>query len=467
MPDLPNPIAPLADSLGSALAGVAATAFDTAMKSLWDFAISLLAGVFAVVDHLTAPNLDPGTGPLSAVLPATLWIGGVLLALLCLLQIGKAALTGGAGLVHLAKGIAQYVIVTAAGLGLLAVAVTAANAAAIGILTAGLQVSTWSGIAASNTAWTNAVHGISGAGLGLIALLGVLPAAITLLVTVLVREAAILVIAATVPILAAGLVAEATARWFWTALRWLLALVLLTPAVALVMALGLRLAAGASGATAATDTAASAGQSAVTAFVGAGILLVSVFCPLALFKLFAFVDPGTASGQRLRTSWAGAGAGAQPGGASAASQEASSGGSADGSNQVENRWSKAVTQMSVAHHALGSAAEKVMSTAAPVLAAAGVGEGVDHGSTTPRQGSQPQTSARGTKPAEPTGPTTPEPPLPEPPTLEPPTGSSGPAGLGGPGGPSGAGGTGAGGASGAGAAAGGLEGAAAAGVVAL
>lgn len=450
MPDLPNPIGGLADGLGSALAGVAASAFDEAMKSLWDFAIALLTGVFAVVDHLTTPDLDPRTGPLASVLPAMLWIGGVLLALLCLLQIGKAALSGGGGLAHLATGIAQYVVISASGLGLLAVAVTAANAAAIGILTTGLHVTTWSGISASNSPWQNAVHGVSGAGLGLIALLGVLPAAITLLVTVLVREAAILVIAATVPILAAGLVAEATARWFWTALRWLLALVMLTPAVALVLALGLHVAAGASGATGAADPATSAGQSAVTAFVGAGILLVSVFCPMALFKLFAFVDPGTASGQRLRTSLSDArGANASP----ASGQTATAGGGTDASDQVENRWSHALTQLSTAHRTLGGAAQKVMSTAAPILAAAGVGDGVDHDAPNPRSGSRPQATTRNTKPPEP--PTTAEPPTAQPPTPPdltppaPPTGDGpgpfagggsggGPAAAAGPAGPAGA-----------------------------
>ena len=215
-------------------------------------------------------------------------------------------MSGGTGLLHLFKGIAQYVVVTASGLGLLAGFVTAANAAALGILSSGLHVDSWAGIAAANSAWQNTVNAVSGVGLGLIALLGVIPAAISLLVTALVREAAILVIAATIPIVAAGLVAEATARWFWTALRWLLALVLLTPTVAVVMAVGLQLAAGAAGGTQPAGAAAStdAGQSAVTALVAAAVLLVSVFCPLALFKLFAFVDPATPSGQRLRTTMA-------------------------------------------------------------------------------------------------------------------------------------------------------------------
>ena len=42
------------------------------------------------------------------------------------------------------------------------------------------------------------------------------------------------------PILAGGLVFDATTRWFWTGLRWMVALLLLTPAIALVTVIGLQ-----------------------------------------------------------------------------------------------------------------------------------------------------------------------------------------------------------------------------------
>jgi hypothetical protein len=373
VPDVPNPITALSGAVGSSIAEAAASAFNTAMKALWDFAISLLGAVFAIIDHLTTPDLDPRTGPLASVLPATAWIGGALLLGLCLVQIGKAAINGGAGLLHLGKGIAQYLVVTASALGILTAFVTAANAAALGILSSGLNVDSWQGIAATNSAWQNSVNAVSGVGLGLIALLGVLPAAISLLVTALVREAAILVIAATIPILAAGLVAEATARWFWTALRWLLALVLLTPTVAVVLSVGLQLAAGAAGGTPTPGTASTdAGQSAVTALVAAAVLLVSVFCPLALFKLFAFVDPATPSGQRLRTSATDRGAAG-----TAASSNGNTQSENDTREQVESRWTQALGRVSEAYRALGGAAQGAVSTAGPVLAAAGVGTGAD------------------------------------------------------------------------------------------
>lgn len=365
-------------------------------------------------------------------MPATVWVGAVLLVVLCLVQVGKAAISGGSGLLQLFKGIAQYMIVSVSALGILMVLVTAANAAALGILADGLHADSWHGISAANTPWQNGVNGVFGAGLGLIALLGVLPAAIGLLVAALVREASILVIAATIPILAAGLVAEATARWFWTGLRWLLALIMLTPAVAIVLALGLQLAAGAANATSSsTATAGDTGQQAVTAFVGAGVLLISVFCPLALFKLFAFIDPGTGSGQRLRTSLS-------PGGSTAASSgqnvQTSQGGSStsgatttqenDASEQVDSRWAAAVGKLSAPHRAMASGAQSAMSSAGPVLSAVGVGAGADpdHGTRRPpsRNTSTPRGPDRGSDPSTSSTSSTEQTPPPPPPQVDPP-----------------------------------------------
>src|SRR5665647_1757755 len=76
MPSIPNPIDIIGQGLGGSLADLAESAFNQAMKGLWDFSLSLLKGVLGVIDHLTLPNLDPATGPLSTVMPATIWVGG-------------------------------------------------------------------------------------------------------------------------------------------------------------------------------------------------------------------------------------------------------------------------------------------------------------------------------------------------------------------------------------------------------
>ena len=383
MPSIPNPIDIIGTSLGGSLADLAESAFNQAMRTLWDFSLSLLNGVLGVIDHLTVPNLDPKAGPLSAVMPATIWVGAVLLVLLSFVQLGKAVMSGGSGLLQLFKGIGQCVVITASALGILTTLVSAADAAARGILASGLHSDSWQGITASNAPWQNAVHGVSGAGLGLIALLGVLPAAIGLMVAALVREASILVIAATIPILAAGLVAEATARWFWTGLRWMFALIMLTPAVAIVISIGFKLAASASAGAGTGPATSDAGQQAVTAFIGAAVLLISVFCPLALFKLFAFMDPGTPSGHSLRTSLSGFGSGS---GAVASGAAGGGGGTFSGattpqegeaSDSVDSRWASALSTLSAPHRMMAAGTTAAMSGAGPVLEAAGVGAGAD------------------------------------------------------------------------------------------
>ena len=81
--------------------------------------------------------------------------------------------------------------------------------------------------------------------LGMVALFGVLPAALGFLLQMLFRQAVILVLIATVPITAAGLLANTTASWFWRWLRWMLAAILMKPALALVLVVGVNMLSGA------------------------------------------------------------------------------------------------------------------------------------------------------------------------------------------------------------------------------
>ena len=53
------------------------------------------------------------------------------------------------------------------------------------------------------------------------------------------RQAAILVLVATIPITAAGLLAHTTASWFWRGLRWTLAAIAVKPVLALIVVIGL------------------------------------------------------------------------------------------------------------------------------------------------------------------------------------------------------------------------------------
>ena len=51
----------------------------------------------------------------------------------------------------------------------------------------------------------------------------------------------------------------------------------------------------------------STAQAAGMAVIGAVMTAIGAVCPLVLFRLLAFVEPGTASGAALRQSWADSG----------------------------------------------------------------------------------------------------------------------------------------------------------------
>jgi hypothetical protein len=148
--------------------------------------------------------------------------------------------------------------------------------------------------ALSLTGFTDAASdGIKAVVLGLAGLVGVFPAALGFIVEMLFREAAIYVLVATIPLTAAGLLANVTASWFWRTVRWLLAAIAMKPVLALTLVLGIAIAGGAQG------------LSGLLA--GIGVLLISLCVPLVLFKLFAFVDPNTDAGAAFRDQLSSAG----------------------------------------------------------------------------------------------------------------------------------------------------------------
>ena len=152
-------------------------------------------------------------------------------------------------------------------------------------------------------------------------------AAIGHVLVYLARAASLLVLTAMGPLAAAGLVSEFTRSWFWKSLRWFHAAAFTPVLMVMVLGIGVQFANGVA-AHLAEDTAKAFG----TALPAVMTILISVVAPLALFKLLAFVDPGTPSGASFRQGMAiqgglqgllgGGGAG---GGSSAASTTDSNG----------------------------------------------------------------------------------------------------------------------------------------------
>ena len=224
-------------------------------------------------------------------------------------QIGLAVLRqDGRGFGTLAAGVVQYGVVVACWIAVCAGLITAASGLTKGILDTLLGVDSFSGYAAGDDFVDKVSGTVQAATLGVCALFILIPAAFGHMVIMLVRSAALLILTATMPIAAAGALSEGTKSWMWKSIRWFLACVLMEPLLALVLGMGTQFAwAGHARrrgrrprrrpAAASSSTAENIGMSVV----GSVIMLVACFMPLVLFRLLAFVDPGTASGASFRS----------------------------------------------------------------------------------------------------------------------------------------------------------------------
>lgn len=358
IPDIPNPIEPILGGLGDAATGVAGQAFDAAMKAIWDFASELLGGALGIIDTYMSPNVELASG----IMPIAGGVGATVLVVMAWVQTARGVISGGRGFARLFIGLAQYTVASIAGLGMLGLAVKASDAISHEILHTGLGVDSWQGINGHNSILENAVNGVSGVGLGLIALLCIIPAALGFLIEALARNAAIVLLAATIPIVAAGLISDATRKWFWTALRWAFALLMMTPAIALAVVIGMQLAEAAAGADGQQQGAV---EAAVAATVAGMVLIVALCTPIALFKMFAFVDPNSASGAALRNFFSDFATGGGGGGGAAGSSE----GRAEDAG--ESRFEAAWAAMSPTQW--GAAAGNIAAGTSGILDAVGAG----------------------------------------------------------------------------------------------
>ena len=358
------------DWLGDQAQETLADGFSSMMMGIWSGAMWLLKTAFSLLDSFTPNVSDPDLAKLYGV---TLWSSLAIALIVAFGQIGLAVLRGdGRGFGTLAAGVVQYGVVVACWIGVCAGLITAASGLTKGILHTLLGVDSFSGYAAGD-GFVDTVSGtVQAATLGLCALFVLIPAAFGHIIIMLVRSVALLILTATMPIAAAGALSEGSKSWMWKSIRWFLACTLMEPLLALVLGLGTQFAwAGmpdgdaqrSSAADGVTNLAGSSLAGSSTAenigmsVVGSVILLVACFTPLVLFRLLAFVDPGTASGASFRSTMdanggvagllkgrsagSGGGAGSVASGSGAASETASDGRttSENGAEaETANRW---------------------------------------------------------------------------------------------------------------------------------
>jgi hypothetical protein len=295
--DLLNPFAALASTAGK----IVADAWTAAMLGLWNAGLWLLQLALTFLDFLLTPDLSED-GPGAWLYRVMFWIAAALLVIMLLVQLGVAvAKRDGRSLARVAIGLGQFLVVWGGWIAYGITIVTACGGLTRALMQGLLNVTTW-------TAWqpwepftpADITDGTVATVLGLMGLL-LWIAAIGHFLVMLVRSAALMVLMATTPIAAAGLVSEAGRSWFWKSLRWFHAAALAPVLMVLVLGVGVQYTTGvANGLTGV--------QGAIgTAVPGVLLICVATISPLALFKLMAFVDPATTSGASLRASMAAVG----------------------------------------------------------------------------------------------------------------------------------------------------------------
>lgn len=287
------PFDDIGGALGDQFQSMVASAFEDAMRAIWDAGLTVLRTAFLLADQFSVFTVSTTEGPLGIVWPMMLWISGVLAMGLFSWQLIMTNLRAGRGFIRLVTGPAQYGIALAVTVGLVAAFLAAVDGLTAGILRYGLQSENFTDAMTHTSLGDAAVDGVGAVVLGICAIVGVIPAGIGYVLEMLFRQAAIVVLAGVVPLGAAGLVANVSAPWFWRTARWLLAAIAMKPVLALTLVIGVAIVGGA--------------QDLAGLLAGVGVLVISLFAPFVLFRLFAFVDPNSDAGGAFRDFLAGKG----------------------------------------------------------------------------------------------------------------------------------------------------------------
>jgi hypothetical protein len=285
--------------LASTAAQIVTDAWTAAWLSVWNGGLWVLRLVLSWMDAWLTPDLS-ADGPAHDLYQVTFWLAGVMVLVMFMVQLGIAVgRHDGKGLARAGIGMGQFLIVTGGWIAYTVAITTAAGGLTRAVMDQVMNVTSWN----SWEPWTGFdVKQVSDAGLAtVLGLMGLLMwiAAIGHLLVILARDAALMVLVATGPITAAGLVNEGTRAWFWKAFRWFHVAAFTPLLVVIVTGVGMKFATGA-----AAGKAGSMEASIGTALPAIVLICISVVCPVALFKLLAFVDPGTASGASMRAGMA-------------------------------------------------------------------------------------------------------------------------------------------------------------------
>ncbi|WP_162802897.1 type IV secretion system protein [Ornithinimicrobium avium] len=294
---IPNPFEYLA---GKAVGELAADVWTSIMLGIWSAGLWFLRTVLGFVDAILTPDVT-AAGPAGQVYRTTFWLALALVLILAMAQLGLAAWRrDGADLAQAAVGVAQFVVVFAGWIGYCVMILAAAQGLTRSLMRAMFGVELfahWEPSEVFVIAGEDITDTLLATVLGFMGLVLWL-AAIGFLLVMLTRAGALLVLVATGPIAAAGLASGFSRSWFWKSFRWFHAAAFTPVLVALVLGLGTSLTTGII-----EGEADGPAKTIGTAIPGVFLICIAAFSPLALFKLLAFVDPGTSSGAAMRAGY--------------------------------------------------------------------------------------------------------------------------------------------------------------------
>lgn len=358
------------DWAGDQVAGLAEDGWVGIMMLVWQSGLWLLRAVMGMVDGLLTPDIS-ANGPAREAYQIAFWVAASVMTALFVGQLLVTLVRGQArSLGRAILGSVQFVLVWSCWIGWGVLVISACEGLTHAIMESLLGIGSWADYEPVRTSvardGTNAVLATVLGFLGLFLWV----AAIGHFLLMLARAAALLVLATTTPISAAGLVMETSKDWFWKSVRWFHAAALAPVLAVLVLGLGVSITTGVA-AGAPTDTQKAIG----TAFSGVMMIIVSCFAPLALFRLLAFVDPGTTSGAAARAGLQSAGglgglmSGRGSGPSSQTASTSTAGGQSAGEQQVsEANTNRATNAFAAATGAYGKGLRLVTTVAASAAA---------------------------------------------------------------------------------------------------
>lgn len=296
-------IGELFGDLAAAGGQIVVDAWVAICMAVWGAGLWVMRAILQLGDWFLTPNLNPdgSSSALWSVYGITLWLGLSLALMLLIVQlVGTVLRRDALSLASAVWGAVKFLLVCTLWYTYGAALVTAVE----GLNTAlRIQLLGTADLADWEPAGLDFTEGVmTGTTATVLMLLGLVLwlAGLAHLVVMLGRAVSLIVIAATAPIAAAGLMFKPFESWFWKAFRWFHAAAIAPLLMTLMLGLGVQLATGVS-----LGLEDSAQEAVALALPSVVMIAVAALSPVALFRLLAFVDPGTTSGASFRAGLAG------------------------------------------------------------------------------------------------------------------------------------------------------------------